>query len=207
MKNKIFITAIGTGSGKTLTSAIFTEALLADYWKPIQTGKDDRDLKTVASLISNQESIMHAERYWLDEPASPHAAAQLQNIKISLADFKLPKSKNDTIIIEGAGGVMVPINYEKDYVIDLANMFDCQVVLVSNYYLGSINHTLLTYEYLKYRNAKILGIVFNGKQNTASREAIIKHTNLKVLLEIDEHETITKQIVKQYADTLIKNLY
>lgn len=202
---KYFITAIGTGCGKTLVSSIFAEALNADYWKPIQTGKDDRDLATLKSLVSNPYSTFHTEQFWLDTPASPHAAAEIQNLDLSLFDFKLPITDNH-LIIEGAGGALVPLNYKNEYVIDFAKKFECEVVLVSNYYLGSINHTLLTFEYLKSNNFKIRGIVFNGNENIYSKKAIITHTKLPVLLEVPELSGIQKNDISQLALKLNKNL-
>lgn len=202
---KYFITAIGTGCGKTLVSSIFTEALNADYWKPIQTGKDDRDLATVKSLVSNHYSTFHPEQFWLDTPASPHAAAEIQNLDISLSDFKLPITENN-LIIEGAGGVLVPLNYKNEYVIDFAKKFDCEIVLVSNYYLGSINHTLLTFEFLKSNNFKIKGIVFNGNENIYSKKAILTHTKLPILLEIPQMKDIQKKDTIELAHLLNINL-
>src|SRR6185369_882042 len=160
-----FVTAIGTDCGKTFFSAILCEALQADYWKPIQAGLP-RDTDTVKNLLSNSVSKIQPETFILNTPASPHAAARLDGVKIELEDFKLPETKND-LVIEGAGGCMVPIN-DNDYVIALAKQFEAEIFLVSNLYLGSINHTLLTAHYLRSQKLKVKGIIFNGPTNSES---------------------------------------
>ncbi len=149
-----FITAINTDSGKTLISAILCEALQADYWKPVQAGfpTDSDTLHTLAPDIT-----IHPEGYRLQMPASPHAAARAEGITITRAGFTLPETSRD-LVIEGAGGCLVPLN-DTDFVIDLATWFSAKVILVSNLYLGSINHTLLTYEALRARNLTPAGIM------------------------------------------------
>ncbi|HEY5826379.1 MAG TPA: dethiobiotin synthase [Cyclobacteriaceae bacterium] len=197
-----FVTAIGTDSGKTLISAILCEALQADYWKPIQAGLP-KDSDRVAELISNSKTKIHPERYLLKTPASPHAAARIDGVGIKLQDFILPKTSN-TLIIEGAGGCMVPIN-EKDFVIDLAESFKSEIILVANLYLGSINHSLLTAFLLQQKKLNIKGIIFNGVSNKESERIILQHTQLKCLLKIDQEPEITKNEVIKYADILKKN--
>src|ERR1700704_485179 len=143
----IFISGIGTGIGKTLIAAIITEALKADYWKPVQAGYEPAtDSELVASLINNSETVIHPETYLLKLAASPHIAAQRENRRIELkkiADDLLRKNSNRPLVIEGAGGLMVPMN-EQEFVIDLVKMLDARLVLVSRNYLGSINHSLMT---------------------------------------------------------------
>ena len=136
----IFVTAIGTDCGKTIASAIITEALQADYWKPVQCGMDETDSQTISKLVPNAK--IHPERYALKAPASPHLAAEMEGINIKLEDFKLPAVSNH-LVMEGAGGTLVPLNYDGDFVIDLAHRFKAEVIVVANLYLGSINHTLL----------------------------------------------------------------
>lgn len=193
-----FITAIDTDSGKTMASAIIAEALGADYWKPIQAGKPT-DSDTVRSLI-NSKLVVHKEAYFLKKPASPHHAANVESIKITLDDIKLPKTNND-LVIEGAGGMLVPIN-DQDYVIDLAIKYSCKVILVSNLYLGSINHTLLTLEALEKRNLRPIGIIFNGESNPSSEEIILKKYNTPVLLRINREAEFTPELIARYADQL-----
>jgi dethiobiotin synthetase len=138
-----FVTAIGTDSGKTLASAILCKALAADYWKPVQAGYPT-DSETVKNLVQSPQVHIHSERYIFKTPASPHAAAALESVHIGLQDFTLPNKISSNLIIEGAGGCLVPLN-DRDFVIDLASKFQAEVILVSNLYLGSINHTLLTF--------------------------------------------------------------
>lgn len=193
---KYFVTAIGTDSGKTLVSAILCEALHADYWKPVQAGTP-RDADTVRALLTNTTSVIHPEKYVLQTPASPHAAAKIDGVEINVREFNLPETRRP-LVLEGAGGCMVPLN-DREVVIDLAIRFAAPIVLVSNYYLGSINHTLLTAELLRQRNLPVKGIVFNGRANPESRRIILHHTNYPVLLEVNHEETINAETVRKYA--------
>lgn len=197
-----FVTAIGTDSGKTFLSAILCEALQADYWKPVQAGMP-RDSDTVRSLLSNSVSKIHDEAYLLHTPASPHAAAKKDNVSIQLEKFVVPQAQND-LVIEGAGGCLVPLN-EVDFVIDLAKKFNAKVILVSNLYLGSINHTLLSAEYLQKNKFDVKGIIFNGESNPESEEIILKYTGYKCLLRIGKEQEVSKEVVKKYAQLLKKN--
>jgi len=108
-----FITAIGTDSGKTIVSAIVTEALQADYWKPIQAGKEERDCEKVDRLLTNDYSIVHEEQFLLSTPASPHFAAEVDGVEIKVEDLILPETTNN-LVIEGAGGIFVPLNENFD---------------------------------------------------------------------------------------------
>ena len=196
-----FITAIGTDSGKTVVSSIVCEALKADYWKPVQCG-EPRDTQTVKEFISNKETIFHQEAYFLKKPASPHDAAKEENIILEIEKVKnaQPKTSN-SLVIEGAGGLMVPIN-ETEFVVDIPEKLDIPVILVANLYLGSINHTLLTINELKRRNIKVHGIIFNGEPNPESQRIIIKHSGYKELLHILPEEHMNKEIIRKYADML-----
>ncbi len=203
--NNYFVTAIGTDCGKTLVSAILVEFLKADYWKPIQAGFPT-DTETVKNLIENQKNIFHKESYLLQMPASPHAAAKAESIEIKLENIILPKTVNN-LVIEGAGGILVPIN-DNNFVIDIAQnialQFGCKVVLVANLYLGSINHTLLTINELKRRNIDVLGIIFNGDENKESERIILKHSGYKCLLRIKKEYNISNETIKKYTQMLNK---
>ncbi|HXA00355.1 MAG TPA: dethiobiotin synthase [Cytophagaceae bacterium] len=197
-----FVTSIHTDSGKTLVSAILTEALQADYWKPVQCGIEQTDLKTVKELVDNAHCMFFNERYLFKAPLSPHAAAQKEGVGIKLADFSLPANEGHDLIIEGAGGILVPLN-DKEFVIDIAEKFQAEIILVSNIYLGSINHTLLTVNEMKRRGLKVKGIIFNGVENSATEEIILKHSGYKCLLRIRpeqkiDHETVMKYSVKLF---------
>ena len=199
-----FVTAIGTDSGKTLVSAILTEALKADYWKPIQSGQP-RDTDTVKDLVSNTITRFHPETHLFKIPVSPHAAAKYEHLTVQLDDFVLPETTNE-IIIEGAGGVLVPIN-DNDFVIDIAKELGCPIILVANLYLGSINHTLLTVDYLKRNQIPVKGIIFNGESNLESETIIEKHSGYKVLLRLPKLSMINKEIIKYWGDELLLNWY
>ncbi|HUM47410.1 MAG TPA: dethiobiotin synthase [Chitinophagales bacterium] len=193
-----FITGIGTDIGKTVAAAILVEALNADYWKPVQAGGlNDTDTDFVRRMISNQVSVIHPETFRLTAPMSPHAAAKIDGVKIRLKDFHLPKTKN-TLIIEGAGGILVPLN-EKRLVIDLIKKLNADVIIVIKNYLGSINHSLLTIEAAKSRNLNIAGLIINGEPNKSSEEIILKHSKLKVLGRVFPEKEITKAIISKYA--------
>jgi dethiobiotin synthetase len=199
-----FVTAIGTDSGKTLVSAILTEALHADYWKPVQAGFP-KDSEAVEALLSNTTSKILPEQYVLNTPASPHYAAEVDRVSIHAKEMTLPFTKNRHLIIEGAGGALVPLN-DKEFVIDITNNFPCEVILVCNLYLGSINHSLLTLNELKRRNVKVKGIIFNGPPNPSSESIIVKHAQLPVLLNIKQEEKINKEVVRKYASILRERL-
>ena len=199
---RIFVTAIGTDSGKTVFSAILTQALDADYWKPVQAGYPT-DRETVQNLVTNPKSQFFPETYLLQTPASPHAAAKTDGIRIELDRFLIPEY-GEHLIIEGAGGAMVPLN-DLDMVVDMIPAFEAQTILVSNLYLGSINHTLLTVELLDRRGIKPLGIVFNGISNPASEDIIVNKSGYRVLLRIQPEPKITSQIIQKYAHELKSN--
>ncbi|WP_177217433.1 dethiobiotin synthase [Thermoflexibacter ruber] len=204
---RLFITAIGTDSGKSLVSAIITEALQADYWKPVQSGLP-RDTDTVRSLVSNPRSYFHKEAYCLTQPLSPHASADIDGVRITLSHIHLPETNNH-LVIEGAGGLLVPLN-EQDFVIDLADKFEAEVVLVANLYLGSINHTLLSINELtrraSYQKFSIKGIVFNQSPVAASESIILKHCPFPLLFSVKKEEKIDKEVVSRYASQ-IKNIF
>ena len=198
MKN-YFVTGIGTNIGKTIVSAILTEALEADYWKPIQAGDlEHSDSLKVENLITNTKSKIYPETYRLNQPMSPHAAAKLDNITIDLEKIELPKTTNN-LIIEGAGGLMVPLN-NKDLIIDLIKKLDVEVILVSQNYLGSINHTLLSLESLKVRKLKVKGVIFNGKPNLETENYILNYSGVKCLGRINEHQQINQEVVLSYKN-------
>lgn len=199
-----FVTGIDTDSGKTLTCAILCQALGADYWKPVQAGLPG-DTEAVRSLVSHPSSRFHQETYVFQTPASPHAAAHIDGISIRLDHFVLPETKNH-LIIEGAGGCLVPLN-DQDFVVDLARELKAPLVVVADLYLGSINHTLLTIEAIRRRNLEIKGIVFNGPSTPESEGIIIHHTALPILLHINKEEKIDKEVVRKYAELFSKSGY
>ncbi|MES2378175.1 MAG: dethiobiotin synthase [Bacteroidota bacterium] len=178
MSKPLFITGIGTGIGKTLISAVLVESLKADYWKPIQSGDlDDSDTIKVKNLVSNSLSVFHPEAYKLTQPFSPHKSADLDGVVIDPSKLIPPKTDNQ-LIIEGAGGLMVPLN-NSFLMIDLIQQLNVEVVLVVKHYLGSINHTLLSLDALRNRQIPVKTIVFNGDSDQYSEDVIMAHAKCK----------------------------
>lgn len=201
MKQQYIIAGIGTEIGKTFISSILTEYLQADYWKPVQSGAlDFTDSDTVRSLISNDKTVFHPETYRLTEPMSPHAAAAIDGVTIELSKFELPQTDNH-LIVELAGGLMVPLN-DQETNLDLIKQLGLPVILVSRNYLGSINHTLLSAEILKLNNIPVKGLIFNGEQNKASEDFILKYTKLDCLGRVNFEENITKETVKKWSKAI-----
>ncbi|MFN8326106.1 dethiobiotin synthase [Flavobacterium sp.] len=201
---KLFITGIGTDVGKTVASAIITQALEADYWKPIQAGDlDNSDSHKVKSKLKNEKSKVHPNSYALNTPASPHLAAQLDNITIDLNKIIEPSTDNH-LVIEGAGGILVPLN-NHDCIIDLIKP-DYKVIIVSRHYLGSINHTLLTFEALKSRKIEVAGIIFSGDENKATEEIILSKTKAKCIGRIENEPYFDENVVAYYADLFRENI-
>ena len=201
---KIFITGIGTDVGKTIASAIVVEALQADYWKPIQAGDlDNSDSHKLQRYISNATTVIHENSYKLNTPASPHWAAELDGITIDLKKIIEPKTKNK-LVIEGAGGIYVPLN-DNEVVMDLIQK-DYKVIVVSRHYLGNINHTLLTIEALQNRKIHVAGIIFSGDENKATESIILKKTEVKFIGRIDNEPYFDANVISYYADKFRENL-
>lgn len=195
--NKYFITGIGTDVGKTVVSAIVTEALEADYWKPVQAGElEHSDTHSVMDLISNSNSKTFGHSYALKTPMSPHAAAEIDQIEIDTEKIIAPETKNH-LVIEGAGGLLVPLN-DQDTIIDLIKK-DYKTILVSRHYLGSINHTLMSINELRSRGLKIAGIIFNGNEHPTTESIIKKMGKVEVLGRINEEPVLDKAVIKSYA--------
>lgn len=198
-----FITGIGTDVGKTVASAIITEALKADYWKPIQAGDlDNCDTKKVKRLVSNTTTKFHENSYALQTPMSPHAAAGIDGITIDLKKIKKPNTKNN-LVIEGAGGILVPLN-TKNTILDLIKP-NYKVIVISRHYLGSINHTLLTLNLLKEKGFEV-ALIFSGNEHKTTEDIIIKMTNVKVIGRINEEPYFDKNVVLEYADKFRDNI-
>lgn len=201
---KIFITGISTDVGKTISSAIVVESLHADYWKPVQAGDlDNSDSDRVKRLISNSTSHFFSNSYQFQTPASPHYAAKIDGVEITIASVKTPETKNN-LVIEGAGGLFVPLN-DHDCIIDLIKP-DYKVILVSRHYLGSINHTILSIEALKSRGIKVAGIIFSGAENEASESIIKSKYNIPVIGRIEQEPYFDTEVIADYAEQFRENL-
>lgn len=205
MGNKIAIVGIGTDVGKTLVSAIACTALNATYWKPIQTGylngAGDIDSAFIAQW-TNSEIL--PEIYLLQQPLSPHIAAKIDSVEIDISKFKLPEIQQN-LIIEAAGGLMVPFNSTQLF-IDILKQWNIPVILVVKQYLGNINHTILSLEALKNRNIHIIGYISNGEALPDTNEWISEFTQVPLLLEIPELEEINHKNIQSLATQLKINL-
>lgn len=196
--SKFFITGIGTDIGKTVVSAIVVEALNADYWKPIQAGElDCSDTDKVKGWISNKTSKFFDGTYNLATAMSPHAAAEIDGITIDINAIQEPQTSN-SLVIEGAGGLLVPLN-DHSTILDLIKN-DYKIIVVSRHYLGSINHTLLTLGELKQKGLQVAGIIFNGNSNDTTETIIEKMGHVPVIGRISEEPTINRETVKKYAE-------
>ena len=204
MKETYFITGISTEVGKTIVSAIVTEGLQADYWKPIQAGElENSDSHKVQNLVSNKKTIFRESAFNLKSAMSPHAAAEIDRVSIKAKEIVRPKTEN-TLVIEGAGGILVPIN-DTETIIDLIKLSD-KVIIVSRHYLGSINHTLMTVEVLKNKGLNIFGIIFSGNENKSTEDIIAKMSKVPILGRIEEEPYFDKNVVMEYAEKFRKIL-
>lgn len=203
---KIFITGIGTGIGKTFISAILAKALDADYWKPIQAGfSDGTDSEWVAGWLKETGSVVHPEVYRLAKPASPHIAAREEGVTIDISKIceKIPQNDR-TLLIEGAGGILVPLN-ESQFVADLIKEMGAKVILVSRNYLGSINHSLLTARVCRDMQIPVIGWVFND-QYLNYEEEIVKWSNYPRIASIPWTDNINGTFINSQAAAIKKQL-
>ncbi|MES2371658.1 MAG: dethiobiotin synthase [Bacteroidota bacterium] len=211
MNNPIFITGIGTGVGKTLISAIVTEALAADYWKPVQAGYvDGTDTMTIQSLLNNTVSIVHPELYRLQTPASPHIAARIDKIEINIdtitqtASTILDSIAPKQLVIEGAGGLLVPLT-DSLMVADLVKALNAKVILVSRNYLGSINHSLLTAAYCRSNGIDVAGWIFNDDYMNYENE-IVNWSDYPSIASVPKLATINKATISAEAIRIKRSL-
>lgn len=212
MKRPIFITGIGTEIGKTVVSAIVTESLEANYWKPVQAGfETGTDAQRVPQLLSNSKTIIHPEVYCLAMPASPHIAARAENkvIDIDLITDKakqiIHESEDQLLVVEGAGGLLVPLNDEKS-IADLILSLNARVILVSRNYLGSINHSRLTAAYCKQSGIDVIGWIFND-QYLNYEEEIVDWSGYPSLGSIPYLTEINPTFIREQADHIRSNLH
>jgi len=198
-----FVTGIGTDVGKTIASAILTEAFEADYWKPVQAGDlDNSDTHKVRRYVSNKKTIFHPNSFALNTPMSPHGAAKIDGLDIKLDQISRPKTKNH-LVVEGAGGLLVPLNNE-DTVMDLIQPKD-HVIVVSRHYLGSINHTLLTLKLLKSKGFNV-SLLYSGDKHDSTESIIKTMTKTPVIGRIENEPYFDQNVIKEYAQRFKSNL-
>ncbi|WP_422106912.1 dethiobiotin synthase [Winogradskyella sp.] len=198
-----FVTGISTDVGKTIASAILVEALQADYFKPVQAGDlNNSDTHKVKRLVSNKTSVFHPNSYALKTPMSPHGAAAIDGLEINLERVQRPETKNH-LVIEGAGGLLVPLN-DSETILDLIQPQD-KVIVVSRHYLGSINHSLLTINTLKDKGFDV-SVIYSGDEHKSTESIIEKMTGVKVIGRIEDEPYFDQNVIKEYAKIFSKNL-
>lgn len=196
---RLMVAGIGTDVGKTIVSAVLTTALEGEYWKPIQCGEEEQsDSNVMKNLLDPSKHYIHASAYSLPMPCSPHQAARAANRHIDSYAIQ-PPSTERPLIIEGVGGVYVPLN-EEILTVDLFQSWGCSWVVVSKNYLGSINHTLLTIEVLKNRKIPVLGLVFNGEVNEEAESIILKRSCLPLIGRVQLESEINFNTIQRYAE-------
>lgn len=205
---KLFVTGTDTDIGKTVVSSILVSGLKADYWKPIQAGRDPiTDTEFVKKATDLPDNHFHNESFDLAEPMSPHAAAEIDGVSIGFDDIEEPKTNHDHLIIEGAGGLIVPIN-DSQYVIDLIAHFNHPALLVAKSGLGTLNHTLLSLEAMRNRNISIFGVVLVGEKHDSNEEAIIKYGKIERLFRLPILPEINpKSVNKAFNSSLKEPVY
>ena len=202
----VFVTGTDTNIGKTVVSAALMHRLRAicevSYWKPVQTGfPADDDTQTVWSLGQCTADEIYAEGIRLTAPVSPHLAAALAGTKISMQDVTARVSlqiENRAWVVEGAGGVLVPLN-DTEVIIDLIRALKLHVVIAARSSLGTINHTLLTLEALRARQQKIAGVIIVGERSAENRRAIEQYGDVPVLGEMPRFDALSPETLKDWA--------
>jgi len=199
------IAGISTEVGKTVVSAILVEKLRADYWKPVQAGDLDSSDTLRVEQLTQHRGVLHPEAWRLNTAMSPHAAAEIDGVRIKHESLNLPLNGGlpvTPIIVELAGGLMVPLDSRPGHElcnIDLLREWGLPVILVANYYLGSINHTLLSVDAMRARDISLAGLVFNGDAVKDSRSAILNLTGLPVLLDLPWADKVDQAFISDQA--------
>lgn len=196
MTTPLFVTGTDTGVGKTLLSALLCAALDGIYWKPVQTGAlEGTDRQTVMRLAELPEGRTLPERYLFDLPVSPHLAAQQRAVRIDLSQIQLPShDPGSRIIVEGAGGVLVPLN-DNELMIDLIQHLRVGVIVACRTSLGTINHSLLTIAALRDRKIEVKGVVMLGSENRDNERAIAHYGNVPVVGRVPHLEAINRRVL------------
>lgn len=200
LPDKFFVSGTDTGIGKTVVSAMLMSALDATYWKPIQSGlEEETDTEFVKRVAEVADDRIIPERYRLNEPMSPHSSADIDGVKIGLDDFELPDHSTKHLIVEGAGGLWVPVNW-KESIMDLIIHLNLPVLLVSRSTLGTLNHTLLSLEALRNRGIEVIGVLMNGPEHKENKRTIEHFGNVKVW-ELFETLPVTKEnLIKAFKE-------
>lgn len=178
-----FVTGTDTGAGKTVVSAWLVRGLAGHYWKPIQSGLEgETDTAKVLRLTRLAVQRMHPSAYVFRAPLSPHLAAAREGVTIDLATIRLPAADRP-LVVEGAGGVLVPLN-DRQLMVDLMVQLNLPVIVTARTTLGTINHTLLTLSALRQHGLPIAGVVLVGEPSPDNRQAIEHYGQAPVIGEI-----------------------
>jgi len=204
MKNSIAIVGIHTGIGKTIASVVLAEALGADYWKPVQAGKDQRDTLLVRQLLTDGAKRVHDESIVLSEPLSPHAAAAIDNVDVDYKKFEWPQTEK-TLLVETAGGILSPMSANTTMA-DFIVHYRLPAILISMNYLGSINHTLMSIEVLKSRGIKLIGVIMNGIENEQSEIFIRRYSQVPMIGRIPYISSLDNENIRKRAMQLKPSL-
>ena len=193
---RIIICGTDTDVGKTIVSSFFVQGLKGIYWKPIQSGTEEgTDTKTVCNLLNLEPNRYLSERYKFKAPVSPHWAAEKESSFIEPSNLKLP-DLDKLIIIETAGGLMVPLN--RDWLqIDQLKVWGAPIILVARTGLGTLNHTLLSLEALKHRNLDVLGIVLNGPPHKDNPKTLEQFGDTKILASLPIFDEVNAKALLQ----------
>ncbi|MEM6769274.1 MAG: dethiobiotin synthase [Bacteroidota bacterium] len=199
---QFFLSGIHTDAGKTVTAAFLQRALDADYWKPVQAGDlDFGDTDRVKAWTGSPDTRFHPVRHALRTPASPHYAARVDGISIALDDFVLPDTQGRPLIVEGAGGLLVPLN-DRETVLDLMERLGLPVILASRHYLGSINHTLMSIAVLRQRGIPLAGLIYSGGDSPETIRIIGEQSGVWPLAELPEFPEVNQQAIESVLPTL-----
>jgi len=188
---KYFVTGTDTDVGKTVASAWLILHLKAFYWKPIQSGLEEKDINAIKKYTGASDDLFLPSVYELTQPLSPHESARRDNVEIKMEKLQCPQVE-ENLIVEGAGGLMVPINKDQ-FVIDIIAYLNMPAILVARSGLGTINHTLLSLEALKKRNIDVAGIIMSGEKSPHNRQALEEYGGVPIIAEIDQLDVVNRE--------------
>ncbi len=206
VERSVIVAGIGTEVGKTVVSSILCEVLNARYWKPVASGSEDGPAESVsvARLIRNGGDRIFGERYLFNKSLSPHVAAAMEGVEVSLDELSPPVCEGP-LVVELAGGVMVPLNGSSTN-LDLINRLQLPVVVVSRHYLGSINHTLLTLAALRQADIPVQGVIFNGEELPDTERIISTLGRVAVIGRVPTFQEVSQEVISSFAASCGWNL-
>ncbi|WP_170600033.1 dethiobiotin synthase [Ruegeria arenilitoris] len=196
----VIVTGTDTGVGKTVFSAGLTAALGAQYWKPVQSGLEEETDSQIVARLSGQPVL--PETYLLNLPASPHLSAEAEGVEIDLDRLTLPQT-DGPLVVEGAGGVMVPLSRQA-YYLDLFARWQAPVILVARTALGTINHTTLSLMALRGAGCPVVGVAFIGDPEPAVEQTIIQMSGVPHLGRLGRIETLTPDTLRHAFEAIDK---